>query len=176
MTTDIKELMQTLKAAAGKATSGEWRRSSVLFNGITNISNPMEQGNKPHIANMSEKRDAEFIALANPISILALIEALDAKQDRITELETYSKTTLEFRGAALNENRHLKLELEIAEKRIAELQSRAEAAESRAITVTLPERYDVEVCPTPAPDGEWYHRNDILKTLDAAGIQIQGGE
>ncbi|HDZ1442254.1 TPA: ead/Ea22-like family protein, partial [Klebsiella pneumoniae] len=64
--TDITELAQSLKAAAEKATPGQWMRSSVLFNSITNIANPMEQGNKPHVANTSEKRDAEFIALANP--------------------------------------------------------------------------------------------------------------
>ncbi|GCS76615.1 hypothetical protein HmCmsJML010_03148 [Escherichia coli] len=49
----------------------------------------------------------------------------EAAEKRNDELETYSKTTLEFREAALSENRHLKLELEIAEKRIAELEARA---------------------------------------------------
>ncbi|MGQ4591284.1 ead/Ea22-like family protein [Raoultella ornithinolytica] len=80
MTTDITELAQSLKAAAEKATPGPWRRSSVRFNGITDIANPMEQGSKPHVANASEKRDAEFIALANPSNILALVEALEKAQ------------------------------------------------------------------------------------------------
>lgn len=53
-----------------------------------------------------------------------LVEALEKAQQRNGELETYSKTALEFREAARDENRHLKLELEIAEKRIAELESR----------------------------------------------------
>ncbi|MBX4774671.1 ead/Ea22-like family protein, partial [Klebsiella oxytoca] len=78
--TDITELAQSLKAAAEKATPGPWRRSSVRFNGITDIANPMEQGSKPHVANASEKRDAEFIALANPSNILALVEALETAQ------------------------------------------------------------------------------------------------
>ncbi|MEA4199678.1 hypothetical protein VBS44_19625 [Klebsiella pneumoniae] len=56
--------------------------------------------------------------------ILALVEALEKAQQRNGELETYSKTAIEFREAARNENRHLKLELEIAEKRISELESR----------------------------------------------------
>lgn len=55
---------------------------------------------------------------------LALVEALEKAQQRNGELETHSKTALEFREAARDENRHLKLELEIAEKRIAELESR----------------------------------------------------
>ncbi|MFI2992527.1 Ead domain protein [Klebsiella aerogenes] len=78
--TDITELAQSLKAAAEKATPGQWMRSSVQFNSITDIANPMEQGNKPHVANTSEKRDAEFIALANPANILALVEALEKAQ------------------------------------------------------------------------------------------------
>ncbi|MEQ0267238.1 ead/Ea22-like family protein [Klebsiella sp. CN_Kp073] len=81
--TNITELEQSLKAAAEKATPGQWMRSSVLFNSITNIANPMEQGNKPHVANTSEKRDAEFIALANPANILALVEALEKAQETI---------------------------------------------------------------------------------------------
>lgn len=51
-------------------------------------------------------------------------QALEKAQQRNGELETYSKTAIEFREAARNENRHLKLELEIAEKRISELESR----------------------------------------------------
>ncbi len=83
--TDITELAQSLKAAAEKATPGPWRRSSVRFNGITDIANPMEQGSKPHVANASEKRDAEFIALANPSNILALVEALEKAQQYAKE-------------------------------------------------------------------------------------------
>ncbi|HFL2894401.1 TPA: ead/Ea22-like family protein, partial [Acinetobacter baumannii] len=121
--TDITELAQSLKAAAEKATPGEWRRASTQFNGIT--ATPFMLGRKEvMIAGVSEKRDAEFIALANPANILALVEALEKAQQRNGELETYSKTALEFREAARDENRHLKLELEIAEKRIAELESR----------------------------------------------------
>lgn len=86
--TDITELAKILKAAAEKATPGPWRRSSVRFNGITDIANPMEQGSKPHVANASEKRDAEFIALANPSNILALVEALEKAQQRIAKLES----------------------------------------------------------------------------------------
>ncbi|QQM85621.1 ead/Ea22-like family protein [Klebsiella variicola] len=86
--TDITELAQSLKAAAEKATPGPWQRSSVRFNGITDIANPMGQGNKPHVANASEKRDAEFIALANPANILALVEALEKARQRIEELES----------------------------------------------------------------------------------------
>ena len=52
-----------------------------------------------------------------------------------------------------------------AEKRIAELEARE---------VKLPERYEVEMCPTPSPDGDWYSREDVLAALKTAGIHIRG--
>ncbi|RSK52313.1 ead/Ea22-like family protein [Enterobacter chengduensis] len=54
-------------------------------------------------------------------------------------------------------------ELEAAEKRIAELEARK---------VTLPERYEVEMCPTPSPDGDWYSREDVLAALATAGLKV----
>ena len=116
MTTDITELAQSLKAAAEKATPGPWRRSSVRFNGITDIANPMEQGSKPHVANASEKRDAEFIALANPSNILALVEALEKAQAKIIELQ---------QGCENDPRTHEIIDLQ---ERIAELESRTVTA------------------------------------------------
>ncbi|MGA4582367.1 ead/Ea22-like family protein [Enterobacter hormaechei] len=52
-------------------------------------------------------------------------------------------------------------ELEAAEKRVVELEARM---------VKLPERYEVDMCPTPSPDGEWYSREDILAALVSAGV------
>ena len=105
-----------------------------------------------------------------PENILALVEALEKAQQRNGELETYSKTAIEFREAARDKNRHLKLELEIAEKRIAEL-------EARTVTVKLPQRLQ------PGADGwdDWYVHSDdegeylkfddVLAMLTAAGIK-----
>ncbi|KWZ91838.1 hypothetical protein HMPREF3212_01283, partial [Citrobacter freundii] len=56
----------------------------------------------------------------HPRDLLALLDELEAKDKRIAELESYSKTALEFREAARDENRHLKLELEILENHIAD--------------------------------------------------------
>ncbi len=85
----------------------------------------------------------------------ALVEALEKAQQRNGELETYSKTALEFREAARDENRHLKLELEIAEKRIAEL-------ESRTFTVKLPQAVSA--------GGQGY-QEQVERILTAAGIK-----
>lgn len=56
--------------------------------------------------------------------------------------------------------------------------TRANDAEGRitvleAREVKLPERYEVEMCPTPSPDGEWYSREDVLAALKTAGIHIR---
>lgn len=89
MTTDITELAQRMKTAAEKATQGEWRRASTQFNGIT--ATPFMLGRKEvMIAVASEKRDAEFIALANPVNIRALVEALEKAQKQISRLESRS--------------------------------------------------------------------------------------
>lgn len=69
-----------LKAAAMAATPGPWFRSSVQFNGITTEATFITQGNKPHVASASEKRDAIFIAAANPAAVLALLAELEASK------------------------------------------------------------------------------------------------
>ncbi|ELE9247756.1 hypothetical protein L356_06846 [Enterobacter sp. MGH 10] len=57
-------------------------------------------------------------------------------------------------------------QLSNAEKRIAELEARM---------VKLPERYEVDMCPTPSPNGEWYSREDILAALVSAGVRYAAG-
>ena len=88
MTTDITELAQSLKAAAEKATQGNWRVFK-YHDGRCGIGG----GHHDEIMvceHISKRRphDAEFIALANPANILALVEALEKAQQRITQLES----------------------------------------------------------------------------------------
>ncbi|EOY2732016.1 ead/Ea22-like family protein [Klebsiella pneumoniae] len=73
--TDITALAQSLKNAASKA---------LIEEGLTWFSEEQlshEDGIAIH------KADAEFIALANPANVLALVEALEKAQQRIAELE-----------------------------------------------------------------------------------------
>lgn len=146
--TDITELAQSLKAEAEKATPGKWMRSSVLFNSITNIANPMEQGNKPHVANTSEKRDAEFIALANPANILALVEALEKAQQHIARQEKIilnQDESLSIRRGELEKAQAQSSKwLEAYHKAVsigARYEERIAELESRTVTVKLPEVY-----------------------------------
>lgn len=78
--TDITELAQSLKAAAEKAQIEE---------GLTWFSEDQlshEDGIALH------KADAEFIAMANPANILALVEALEKAQQRISQMESRTVT------------------------------------------------------------------------------------
>lgn len=85
-------LAQSLKAAAEKATPGSWRAFK-YHDGRCGIGG----GHHDEIMvceHISKRRphDAEFIAMANPASVLALVEALEKAQQRITQLESRTVT------------------------------------------------------------------------------------
>ncbi|HIE9831604.1 TPA: ead/Ea22-like family protein [Klebsiella variicola subsp. variicola] len=92
MTTDITELAQSLKAAAEKATQGRWE----YYPGNTSIeynvdSMDEDQGSIVYVdsgdfTQAQTDRNGEFIALANPANILALVEALEKSQQVDEEL------------------------------------------------------------------------------------------
>lgn len=109
---------QALREAAEKATPGKWRRASTRFNGITAQSAYPLCGKEDILANAAEKRDAEFIAAANPATVLALL-------DEISELEQRHCGTalLEREEAHAKTVGRLMDELEAKDKRIAELES-----------------------------------------------------
>ncbi len=80
--TDITELAQSLKAAAEKATPGPWE---VQFGEEIYATDGVDN-EQVAIATL-DARDADYIALANPANVLALIEALEKVQQRNAELE-----------------------------------------------------------------------------------------
>ncbi|HIE9447388.1 TPA: ead/Ea22-like family protein [Klebsiella pneumoniae] len=115
--TDITELAQRMKAAAEKATPGEWWADEVKNEGCYGSGDDCVEGftsyaiygsdgqtlfdslnsdaaciseeydGEGHVAwDETAQRNAEFIALANPANILALVEALEKAQQRIDEL------------------------------------------------------------------------------------------
>ncbi|EAV0443158.1 ead/Ea22-like family protein [Salmonella enterica] len=98
---------QALREAAERATPGNWRRTSSLFNGIT-VTPFSLCGKEVTLAHTVEKRDAEFIAAANPRTMLALLDELEADKEQIKTLES--------------RNRRLDGIIDAAEKRNAELQ------------------------------------------------------
>ncbi|HGP7849725.1 TPA: ead/Ea22-like family protein [Klebsiella pneumoniae] len=88
--TDITELAQSLKAAAEKASNGEWVKES--GDGWEASCSANDQANGGFIIAHFEGPDAEenreFVQTANPANILALVEALEKAQQRIAELES----------------------------------------------------------------------------------------
>ncbi|EAM7055805.1 ead/Ea22-like family protein [Salmonella enterica] len=98
---------QALREVAERATPGNWRRTSSLFNGIT-VTPFSLCGKEVTLAHTVEKRDAEFISAANPATMLALLDELEADKEQIKTLES--------------RNRRLDGIIDAAEKRNAELQ------------------------------------------------------
>ncbi|HCA4641635.1 TPA: ead/Ea22-like family protein [Klebsiella pneumoniae] len=116
--TDITELAQRMKAAAEKASNGDWVKES--GDGWEACCSASDQVNGGFIIAHFEGPDAaenrEFVQAANPANVLALVEALEKAQQ--------TEKTLESR------NRRLDGIITAAEKRIAELESRAVTVEN----------------------------------------------
>ncbi|ELF4671258.1 ead/Ea22-like family protein [Salmonella enterica] len=103
---------RALREVAERATPGNWRRTSSLFNGIT-VTPFSLCGEEVTLAHTVEKRDAEFIAAANPATMLALL-------DENLQLQR-EKDAIEAVALALRDDmRQAREQLEAAEKRNAE--------------------------------------------------------
>ena len=182
MTTDITELAQRMKAAAEKATPGEWWADEVKNEGCYGSGDDCVEGftsyaiygsdgqtlfdslnsdaaciceeydGEGHVAwDETAQRNAEFIALANPANVLALVEALEKAQG----MEAYWKT--QCRGITDH--------CEELQARIAELESR---------TVTVKQYDEFQICHYGATEdyakGYIDCQNNFSKWLTAAGI------
>lgn len=155
--TDITELAQRMKAVAEKATPGEWWADEVKNEGCYGSGDDCVEGftsyaiygsdgqtlfdslnsdaaciceeydGEGHVAwDETAQRNAEFIALANPANVLALLEALELKEEQRANWSQMAQKLGE--------------DLDAAEKRIAEL-------ESRTVTVKLPDIMPPEAAP-----------------------------
>ncbi|EDS4159350.1 ead/Ea22-like family protein [Salmonella enterica] len=103
---------RALREVAEKATPGNWRRTSSLFNGIT-VTPFSLCGEEVTLAHTVEKRDAEFIAAANPTTMLALL-------DENLQLQREKDATEAVALALRDDMRQAREQLEAAEKRIAD--------------------------------------------------------
>ncbi|HEP1036510.1 TPA: ead/Ea22-like family protein [Klebsiella pneumoniae subsp. pneumoniae] len=151
--TDITELAQSLKAAAEKATPGEWvyfpKNTSIEYD----VGSDESQGSILYVdsgdfTQAQTDRNGEFIALANPANILALVEALEKAQG----MEACWKT--QCRGITDH--------CEELQARIAELESR---------TVKLPKIRRVKLVSGEYVNGWTAH--DVACALSAAGIKVE---
>ncbi|HHO6715674.1 TPA: ead/Ea22-like family protein [Klebsiella variicola] len=126
--TDITELAQSLKAAAEKATPGEWvyfpKNTSIEYD----VGSDESQGSILYVdsgdfTQAQTDRNGEFIALANPANILALVEALEKAKG----MDAYWKT--QCRGITDH--------CEELQVRIAELESRTVTVKQGEVLVTV---------------------------------------
>lgn len=83
MTTDITELAQSLKAAAENAIGAHERLAAYPYGEIIDISQHEGEQIDIDITDLNE-----FNKEANPVNILALVDALEKAQQRIDELES----------------------------------------------------------------------------------------
>lgn len=168
---------QALREAAEKATPGNWHRASSRFNGIT-VTPFSLCGEEVMLAHTVEKRDAEFIAAANPATMLALL-------DENIQLQR-EKDAIEAVALALRDDmRHAREQLEAAEKRIAEQREYYEGviADGSKRIAELEARE--VVVPDVSNDEFWVnfngrivfreetYRSAVFKALESAGIKFK---
>ena len=120
MTTDITELAQGLKAAAENAIGAHERLAAYPYGEIIDISQHEGEQIDIDITDINE-----FHEEANPVNVLALVEALDKAQQQMTESENRVR----------KQNRHI---CELFDDNTA-LRQRIAGLESRTVTVKLPD-------------------------------------
>ena len=161
--TNITELAQRMKAAAEKATPGEWvyfpKNTSIEYDvGSDESKGSILYVDSGDFTQAQTDRNGEFIALANPANILALVEALEKAQQRIAELED-----AEQKLCAANVT--LDARAELAERQLAEL-------DSLSVTVKLPDlRQVVSGDRYVWSDGVFNYIQDVKAELTAKGIK-----
>ncbi|HCJ9431424.1 TPA: ead/Ea22-like family protein [Klebsiella pneumoniae] len=204
MTTDITKLAQSLKAAAEKASNGEWWADEVKNEGCYGSGDDCVEGftsyaiygsdgqtlfdslnsdaaciceeydGEGHVAwDETAQRNAEFIALANPANILALVEALEKAQQVDEELCKLLPPGVEYMdppdGGDVTPLEGVRRMVADYRQRIAELESR---------TVKLPaERF----CPAEYAGSQLWSETEVWNKaitacadeLRAAGIKVE---
>lgn len=177
--TDITELAQSLKAAAEKATPGNWRAFK-YHDGRCGIGG----GHNAEIMvceHISKERphDAMFIALANPANILALVEALEKAQQVDEELCKLLPPGVEYMdppdGGDVTPLEGVRRMVADYRKRIADLESRTVTATATAATADVLAERKRQVTAegwTPGHDDEYEHG----ELADAAGCYALSSE
>ncbi|WP_436875830.1 ead/Ea22-like family protein [Siccibacter turicensis] len=191
--TNTNELTAKLKAAAEQATPGEWvylpKNTSIEYE--YDYVSEDSQGSVTYMKSggLTQKQtdlNGNFIALANPANVLALIEALEAalranaaqddhinqQQDRIDQLE---KGHNEAAKHIHSWRRLAKQNIAEREKDIAALtdaRQRIAELEARTLTVKLPPRVDSSNVPFAAHS--WNAcLDEVEQYLIRAGIKLQ---
>ncbi|EIQ0096602.1 ead/Ea22-like family protein [Escherichia coli] len=168
---------QALRAKAEKATCGEWsleygegrfdgddaliHREAAGYIPICRIEGAHPESGFDEDFQMEQQANAEFIAAANPATVLALLDERERNQQYIKSRDQ------ENEDIALTVGK-LRVELEAAEKRIAELEERE---------ILLPERSSMLHRTDFHDDYQTvmaYKVSEVIDAIRATGIRIKG--
>ena len=196
---------QALREAAEKATCGVWsleygeerfdagdaliHREVVGYLPICRIEGAHPESGFDEDFQREQQANAEFIAAANPATVLALLDERERNQQYIKRRDqenedialTVGKLRVELEAAeALN--KHLELAIRKAEGCSEALRRKTEAAEKRvaeleAREVKLPQRYSMlhrTDFDEPYQAEMVYKQHQVLEALHDAGIRING--
>lgn len=157
---------RALREAAEKATKGQW---AVEFDDEVYSTDGVNNEQIAMVFSENEVRDAAFIAAANPATVLALLDELEAKYSTIATQQQEIRTLLNALGQA-SEKRNAEQADIIAkqEKWIKDVEEtmisatdRAEAAEKRIAELSeLPMKSDVEKKPQNTLSGRPVYLGD----------------
>lgn len=168
---------QALREKAEKATCGVWsleygesrfdcddaliHRDVVGYLPICRIEGAHPESGFDEDFQMEQQANAEFIAAANPVTVLALLDERERNQQYIKRRDQ------ENEEIALTVGK-LRVELEAAEKRIAELEARE---------ILLPERSSMLHRTDFHDDYQTvmaYKVSEVIDAIRATGIRIKG--
>ncbi|MDC9107030.1 ead/Ea22-like family protein [Escherichia coli] len=168
---------QALRAKAEKATCGVWsleygesrfdgddaliHREAAGYIPICRIEGAHPESGFDEDFQMEQQANAEFIAAASPATVLALLDELERNQQYIKRRDQ------ENEEIALTVGK-LRVELEAAEKRIAELEARE---------ISLPERSSMLHRTDFHDDYQTvmaYKVSEVIDAILATGIRIKG--
>ncbi|WP_163589509.1 ead/Ea22-like family protein [Klebsiella pneumoniae] len=173
MTTDITELAQSLKAAANKAGADDWQAKKISgeFYVIRKGSYSSKCGYRTYqpIAEIDHKSTRDYVAIASPANILALVEALEKAQQVDEELCKLLPPGVEYMDPPDGGD---VTPLEGVRRMVADYRQRIAALESR--TVKLPDlRQIVSGDRYVWSDGVYNYSQDVKVVLAAAGIKVE---
>lgn len=100
------ELAQRMKAAALKATPGEWvylpSNTSIEYDyGSDDSQGSITYMDSGDFTQKQTELNGIFIALANPANVLALVEALEARDKQIADLKEAFRIALSAAGISV---------------------------------------------------------------------------
>lgn len=178
---DITALAQRMKAAASEITKDTWQ-----LNADEEVVHIDSEGYENFIACTAITDLAQFISIASPANVLALVEALEKAQ---TENELVRGQLLIAHRTLLNQQQtiaelatgrqNLQRTMGVYVHAYEEAKSHIASLESRTVTVKLPEerfRYGESDYDDGFVNGWNAHGIETRRLLAAAGIQVIEGE